>query len=91
MPSHLVDSVEVSMPCHRLSCKRSHQIAASAKQDSDTTGHAQAIKTPLPALARSRASLRHASQLQLQKSHDKVHIKSLVLQNVNMLRVNKHK
>jgi len=30
-------------------------------------------------------------QLQLQKSHDKVHIKSLVLQNVNMLRVNKHK
>lgn len=31
MPSHLVDSVEVSMPCHRLIC---HQIAASAKQDS---------------------------------------------------------
>lgn len=34
MPSHLVDSVEVSMPFHRLICKRSHQIAASAKQDS---------------------------------------------------------
>lgn len=83
MPSHLVDSVEVAMPCH--------QIAASSKQDSVVAEHLQAVQTPLPTLARSRASLRHASQLQLQKSHDKVHIKSLVLQNVNMLRVNKHK
>lgn len=87
MPSHLVDSVEVAMPCH--------QIAVSSKQDSNvalhTTAHLQTVQTPLPTLSRSRASLRHASQLQLQKSHDKVHIKTLVLQNVNMLRVNKHK